>query len=334
LFIFSNLEVSRTGNVWGGTMKKVALLLAMALPLGLQAQQSGAGDAAPDGTVPTSVTFPVEKVQQPTDADLNCAGFIGKQLTSRDKFVTGGLETAFTTQFASGEAIFLNGKDYQLGQQYEIVRELKDPNRYEVFPGQWKSVKAAGQAFEELARVQVVDTRHKMAIARVEYSCNTVLPGDFVVPYVQKTALELHAPMRFDRFVQRSGTSGRIILAKDFDSEMGNGGKVYLNIGASQGLKVGDYLRATRSFEAIAHDSVEALSFKSPTLEPTQKIHPSLDATFLNRTNGPDIHVADMPRKGIGEIVILSVTPTTATGMVVFSLEPVHVGDRVEIDQQ
>jgi len=315
-------------------MKKVALLLAMALPLGLQAQQSGAGDPAPDGTVPTSVTFPVEKVQRPTTADLNCAGFIGKQVASREKFVTGGLESAFTTQFATGEAIFLNGKGYELGQQYEIVRELKDPNRYELFPGQWASVKAAGQPYEELARVQVVDTRHKMAVARVEYSCNTVLPGDFVIPYEPKAAVDVHPSIRFDRFIQPAATSGRIILAKEFDSELGNGGKVYLNIGANQGLKVGDYLRATRTFEAIAHDSVESLSFMSPTLEPTQAHQPSLDANFLSRTNGPDVHVADMPRKGIGEIVILSVTPTTATGMIVFSLEPVHVGDRVEVDQQ
>ena len=315
-------------------MKKVALLLAMALPLGLQAQQSGAGDSAPEGAVPTSVTFPVEKVQQPTTADLNCAGFIGKQVASRDKFVTGGMDSAFTTQFADGEAIFLNGKGYELGQQYEIVRELKDPNRYELFPGQWKSLKASGQAYEELARIQVVDTRHKMAVARLEYSCNTVLPGDFVVPYVQKTAIEAHPPLRFDRFVPASGTSGRIILAKDFDSELGNGGKVYLNIGANQGLKTGDYVRATRTFEAIAHDSVESLSFKADTLEPTQARQPSLDADFLSRTNGPNVHVADMPRKSVGEIVILSVTPTTATGMIVFSLEPVHVGDRVEVDQQ
>lgn len=315
-------------------MKKAVLLLAMTLPLGLQAQQSAASDPTPDGTVQTSVTFPVEKVQRPTDADLNCAGFISKQVGSKDKFVTGGMDSAFTTQYANGEVIFLNGKGYELGQQYEIVRELKDPNRYELFPGQWKSIKAAGQPYEELARVQVVDMRHKMAVAKIEYSCNTVLPGDFAIPYAAKTAIDYHNPMRFDRFIPASGTSGRIVLAKDFDSELGNGGKVYLNIGASQGLKTGDYLRVTRTFEVVAHDSVDSLSFQSPAMEPTQARQPSLDANFLSRTNGPDVHVADMPRKGVGEIVILSTTPSTATGMIVFSLEPVHVGDRVEQDQQ
>src|SRR5881275_2096445 len=125
--------------------------------------------------------------------------------------------------------------------------------------------------------------------------------------------------MRFDRFIQPAGTSGRIILAKEFDSELGNGGKVYLNIGASQGLKVGDYLRATRTFEAIAHDSVESLSFISPTLEPTQTHQPSLNINFLSRTNNPNVHVADIPRKNIKKIVILSITPTTATNIIMFS---------------
>jgi len=35
----------------------------------------------------------------------------------------------------------------------------------------------------------------------------------------------------------------------------------------------------------------------------------------------------------VGEIVIIGVTNTTATGMVVFSLEDIHAGDGVEVDQ-
>lgn len=46
------------------------------------------------------------------------------------------------------------------------------------------------------------------------------------------------------------------------------------------------------------------------------------------------IHVADLPRRSVGEIVILTTTPTTATGMVVFALEDIHLGDSVELDQQ
>src|SRR5262249_36459253 len=151
----------------------------------------------------------------------------------------------------------------------------------------------------------------------------------------EKTAVEFHPPMKFDRFAPANGqVNGRIILAKDFDSELGNGAKGYLNIRANQGLKVGDYLKAGRSYTATANDPVESLPVEEATMEPTQKAQPAIDPHLFNRTTGPQTHVADMPRRAVGEIVILTTTPTTATGMIVFSLEPVLVGDRVELDQQ
>ena len=314
-------------------MKKAVLFLLLLPPMALMAQQ-GSNDATPAGTVLTSVNFPTERLITPTAADLYCAGFISKPIASKNQFVAGGLESPFTTRFANHEAIYLNGK-YEAGEKYTIVREVVDPNRYELFQGQWSALKAAGQPYEELARVQVVDTRGKMAVAKVEFSCDTVLAGDYVVPFVEKPATAFHSPMRFDRFAVANGqVSGRIILAKDFDSELGNGGKVYLNIGASQGLKVGDFLRATRTYQATAHDAVESLSFKANTKEPTQNKQTVVDPGFMNKASGPEVHVSEMPSRAVGEIVIIGVTPATATGMIVFSLEPVHVGDRVELDQQ
>jgi hypothetical protein len=323
-------------------MKKAVLILLMSLPMTLAAQQA-VSDAAPSGTAPNSVTFPIEKVQTPTAADLNCAGYIGKPIEAKDRFVTGGLDSPFTTHYGIGEEIFLNGKGYEAGQEFEIVRALRDPNRYEIYPGQWAAVKAAGWPYAELGRVKVVDTRSRMAVAHIEYSCSAILPGDFAIPYVEKTAIAFHPPMRFDRFAPANGqVSGRIVLGKDFDSELGNGGKVYLNIGSNQGLKVGDFLRAERSYEATRRDAVDSLSFEARTMEPTQREQPSMGGSFLQSgsyTFGPaprgqEIHISEMPRRGVGEIVVLQTTPTTATGMIVFSVEPVYVGDRVELDQQ
>jgi len=174
-----------------------------------------------------------------------------------------------------------------------------------------------------------------MAIAQIEFSCDTVLPGDYAIPFVDKSQINFHPPMRVDRFAPANGqVSGRIILAKDFDTELGTGGKVYLNIGASQGLKVGDYVRAVRSFNATAHDSADSLSFSAPPLEPTQRQQPAMNPSLLNKTNGPQIEIAEMPRRAVGEIVITGTTPSTATGMIVYSLETLHLGDRIELDQQ
>jgi len=55
---------------------------------------------------------------------------------------------------------------------------------------------------------------------------------------------------------------------------------------------------------------------------------------FTQSGKGPTIHVSDYPRRAVGEIVVIGTTPTTATGMIVFALEDVHLGDRVELDEQ
>jgi hypothetical protein len=324
-------------------MKKTGmLLLLLLLSAGAYAQQAdtspsaGSGDSdAPQGTVPTTVSFPIERVQTPTYADLYCAGFVSKQLLPDANFVAGGLQTPNTTKFANGEMVYLAGGGYQAGQQYTILRELQDMDRYEIFAGQHTMLKAMGQPYAELARVRVIDARSKMAVAQIEFSCDPVNPGDIVVPYAEKTPVSFHPPLRFDRFAPpNSKTTGRIVMARDFDSVLGTGMKVYMNMGSSQGVKVGDHFRAVRSYAADLKDPVDSLSFKAALAEDTQKREPSIDAGMWTKNNGPMIHVADLPRRAVGEIVILSTTATTSTGMIVFALEDVHLGDAVEADDQ
>jgi len=322
-------------------MKKTGLLLLVLLAVGARAQQGGstadAGTpATPDKTQFTRAGFPIERIQTPTNADLYCAGFISKQAVPNVNFVAGGLQTPNTTKFVNGDMIYLAGSGYQTGQQYTIVRELRDPNRYELFGGQHALLKATGEPYSELARVRVVDTRSKMAIASVEFSCDGIVPGDLAVPFVEKLTIAFHAPVHFDRFLPPTGkVRGRIVMAKDFDSELGTGMKVYMNVGSSQGIKTGDYFRAVRSYEGDLKDPVDSLSFAASATEDTQKNPPVIEPTMLtSHDKGAKIHVADLPRRAVGEIVILSTTPTTSTGMIVYALEDVHSGDVVELDEQ
>ncbi len=296
---------------------------------------SNTGQESPEGTFPTTGNFPIERVQMPTYADLYCAGFLSKTRVPDSRYVAGGLQTPTTTKFVNGNLIYLAGQGYQPGQQYTILRELHDVNRYELFKGQNLLVKETGQPYAELARVKIVDTRSKMAIAQVEFSCDPVNPGDFAVPFVEKDRVAFHPQMHFDRFLPAKGQNmGRIVLAKDFDSQLGTGLKVYMNLGTNQGVKIGDYLRAVRSYTADLKDPVDSLSFKASTSEDTQLNPPSIEGNWATRTKGPRIHVADLPRRSVGEIVVIGTTPTTSTGMIVFAMEEVHPGDAVELDPQ
>ena len=319
-------------------MKKIGLLMVLvATAAGAQSAAEGASadSNTPQGTISTSVNFPVQRVQTPTYADVYCAGFINRQTLPDANFVAGGLQTPSTTKFVKGDVVFLKGSGYTAGAEYEIVRALRDINEYEMFPGQRKLLKATGQPYEEVGRVRVIDTRSKTAVARIEYSCDPINPGDTAIPFAEKQMVPFHAPLRFDRFLPTgSKVSGRIVMARDFDSALGTGQKVYFNVGSNQGVKVGDYFRAVRNYEADLNDPVDSLSFKAAISEDTQKKQPSVDPHMFTRSNGPVIHVRDLPRRAVGEIVVIGTTPTTATGMIVFAMEDVHAGDGVELDDQ
>jgi hypothetical protein len=110
--------------------------------------------------------------------------------------------------------------------------------------------------------------------------------------------------------------------------------KVYFNLGSNQGVKAGDYFRVVRPYEADLHNPVDSLSFKASTAEDTQAHPATMEKGMFGSSSGPNIHVADLPRRAVGEVVVLSTTPTTSTGMIVFAMEDVHLGDWVEIDQQ
>ena len=316
-------------------MKKTGLfVLLLATAAWAQSASDMTSADTPQGTAPTTTSFPTMRVQTPTYADLYCAGFVSKQSLPDANYVAGGLQTPSTTKFTRGDIVYLQGTGYTVGAEYEIIRALRDVNEYEMFPGQKKLLKETGQPYEEVGRVRVIDTRSKAAIGQIEYSCDGANPGDTTIPFAEKQAVSFHPPQHFDRFLPASNRpSGRIVMGKDFDFELGTGHKVYLNLGSNQGVKIGDYFRAVRPYDVDLKDPVDSLSFKAAIAEDTQKKMPSFDPAMFTKGNGPVIHVKDLPRRAVGEIVIISVTNTTATGMVVFALEDVHTGDYVEMEQ-
>jgi len=318
-------------------MKKTGLLLLLMVTATVAVAQQSTTAATPDasGVVNTSVNVPFVRFQTPTAADIYCAGFITKDRVPDANYVNGGLQTPTSTKFEIGELVYLAGSGYQAGQLYSIVRELRDVNEYEIYPGQKKVLAAVGRPYGEIGRVRVIDTRSHSAIAQVEFSCDPINPGDVAVPFVERPPVAFHVPGHFDRFAPANGKlSGRIVLGKDFDGVLGTGMKLFMNMGSNQGVKVGDYFRVVRSYSATLHDPVDSLSFRARTSEDTQMRPPTFEAKGFTRTKGPNIHVGDLPRRAVGEVVVLNVTPTASSAMVVFALEDVHAGDTVELDAQ
>jgi hypothetical protein len=319
-------------------MKKTGLLVLLAASFACaQSTLTSTMVATPDasGIVPTTRSVPFVRYQTPTNADLNCAGFISKNRVPDSNYVTGGLETPTDTKFENGEIVYLAGSSYQVGQLYSIVRELRDVNEYEIYPGMRKLLSAAGHPYSEVGRIRVVDMRNHGAIAEVVYSCDSINPGDVAMPFTEREPVAFHVPGHFDRFAPPSGKlTGRIVLAKDFDLVLGTGTTLYLNVGSNQGVKPGDYFRVMRSYSSTLKNPVDSLSFKAQTSEDTQMRPPTIEGNFLTKGKGPNIHVAELPKRTVGEVVVLSTTPTSSAAMIVFSFEDVYAGDNVELDHQ
>ena len=318
-------------------MNKTGLLLLLVMTATLAASQQTTMAATPDasGIINTSANMPFVRFQTPTAADIYCAGFLTKEHIPNANYVNGGLQTPASTKFGIGELVYLAGSGYQAGQLYSVIREMRDLNEYDIYPDRKKVMAAAGEPYGEIGRVRVIDARSRSAIAQVEFSCDPINPGDIVQPFVEKEPITFRVPEHFDRFALPNGKlSGRIVLGKDFDGVLGTGMKLYMNMGSNQGVKVGDYFRVVRTYSATLHDPVDSLSFKMNTSEDTQMNPPTFEANRFLRTKGPNIHVGDLPRRAVGEVVVLHVTPTASSAMVVFALEDVYAGDTVELDEQ
>jgi len=302
-------------------MKRSVALLMLAMAVAAAAQQYQASGAKVPEVKLTNI---VARQEAPTYSDIYCNGFLTQEKVHMAGYVAGGWHTPHSVRFADREYVYLEGSGFSAGAQYAIIRQERDPNRYEVFNGQAGMLRHLGRAYTDIGRVRVLSVRDKVAITHVEFACTDIMEGDAAIPFAERPTPPLRAKTNFDLFAPPNGKlTGRIVLAKDFDTLVGTGRKVYLNVGSNQGVKVGDYFRAVRTYSSYRDNQVDNLSFKASFYDDTQ-----IPAGMF-----PYSRLRDLPRISLGEVIVLSVTPASSTAMITMSLEDIHVGDGVELEE-
>ncbi|HWC17352.1 MAG TPA: OmpA family protein [Terriglobales bacterium] len=264
----------------------------------------------------------VELFNGPTMSEIYCAGFFTKESVRGTGTVLAGNHSPEAAHYVDHDYIYLAGNEVQEGKEYLLLRHTMDPNEYESFPGQLGMVRRLGEMYQDLGRAKVLYFRDRVAVAQIESSCADAMPGDIVVPFQERPRPEFKHTT-FERFPQPNGkTSGRIVMGKDLDTEIGDHRIVYLNVGEAQGVKPGDYFRITREYSSVASSQIDSLSFSAPSNDPSQK-DPS---RFNFRRNA-----GALPRLAVGELMVINTTNNSATALTTFTPEDIHLGDHVEM---
>lgn len=301
-------------------MKRIGLLMLAFVVSGLgQGTQAPPAQPQPQLTQTTGVTVS----SKPTPSDMYCSGYITTENVPESHFVVGGLDSPYQTHFAGAtDRVYIHGGGFKEGDKVQIVRKVRDPNRYQPFHGQSGDVKRLGQPYFERGYVRVIDVQKNVAIAIPELSCGDIVPGDLAIPLVDRPVPEFQNISLEPLAAPNGKTTGRIVMANEFDINVGSKQKVYLNIGEDKGLKVGDYLRATRTYDySYYHDNEAGMSTKASDTEETQKKPPKVSKR----------EVAELPRRTVADMIVLTVHPRSATAMILTALEAVRVGDNVEL---
>lgn len=302
-------------------MKRIGLLLLAFVGSGL-GQGTQPPPAQPQPQAQLTQTTGVTVSNKPTPSDMYCSGYITTQNVPENHYVVGGWNSPDQAHYAGAtDRVYIYGGGFKEGDKVQIVRKVRDPNRYEPFPHQSSTIKGLGQLYFERGYVTVINVQRNIAVAIPELSCGDIVPGDLAIPLVDRPVPEFQN-ISLDRFAASNGkTTGRIVMANEFDNNLGSKQKVYLSIGEDKGIKVGDYFRATRTYEYSYHDKEAGLSTRATDMEETQKKPPKISKG----------QVDEFPRRTVGDMIILTVHPRSATAMILTALEDVRVGDGVEL---
>jgi hypothetical protein len=259
---------------------------------------------------------------QPEYSQVYCSGFISDTKVPDDSYLISGEESHYKITFARGDYVYINrgqDKGVKVGDRYSVVRAITDPNRVEWFKSQNKLMKAMGTLYSDRGQVRVVNVQPTVSIAEVVFSCDYMQRADILRPLEDRPAPPFKDVSAFDHFAPVSGKPvGTIVNSNDFRQTTGRGSTIYVNLGVSQGLKVGDYLRVFRyqGMRTQTAPLTKGYQYQIYGFGSTPKRY----------------EWKDLPREVLGEGVVLNTTRNAGTVLLTYSSFEIYPGDYVEIE--
>jgi len=285
--------------------------------------------------------------QQPSNArpdsrlslDTLCAGFISEAQIKTNLKVVGSGKELQSYPFAERDLLYVNKgveQGVQTGGVYVIGRPLgavKQPF----------SKKMLGYYVKELGLARIVAVQNKTSTVQVIASCDEIWLGDVLIPYEPPPdtyAAEVHKASGkpvLDMTPDSTATKGQIILSRGFHEYLATNDIVFLDLGASTGIHPGDSFTIYRTI-----GQKEGL-----TKYRDDKIYSDREGGYgSERYRGGDLPLdapaeriddvtmmrPDLPKKVVGQLVIVKVDGTTSVARIVQTNEEVNIGDLVQLN--
>ena len=283
---------------------------------------------------------------------LYCAGYIRLQPLPQMPEIVGAVEEQEQRTFADGDVVYINAGSQQgirEGQNFQIVRPRGDVKGVHK-----QKLGFVGTYVQEVGQVNVFKVRENTSAARITFSCDVALLGDFLAPVPDRESPLARGEGSLDIYADPSGKqTGRLIMAKDSREMLTRNDIVYIDLGSEDQIKQGDYLTIYRPLgtgnitridnEELARN--RATGFQSDRFRggglSNQGSRAKDETAFVDAegryryrpitTREVKRHRPAMPRKIVGELVIIDVQTRTATAVITRVAAEVHTGDWVEI---
>ena len=284
------------------------------------------------GLVLPAVTARAQVIRNaPGTNDVYCSGTVTDQRVPDDTYIISGENSSYKLIFHPDDYVFINrgaSKGVKVGDEFDVIRPVSDAMestmllKYQEstlwFKYQSMLSHAMGTTWADIGRLRVIHVEEKTATAQSVWACDYMQRGDIVRPFAERPAPPFHEA-KFDIFAPPSGKKlAMVVNTKDFGQIAGAGKIVYVNLGAAQGVQVGDYFRVFR-YQATHND----LIYQIPDM--AYRVYGFGSAPVAYQWN-------DLPRQVIGEGIVLRTGPNASTVLVTISRSEIYAGDYVEVE--
>ncbi len=265
-------------------------------------------------------------------ADLYCTGYIADVAPSADLQIIGGERENFKSSFWQGEVVYLNkGRKggVQPGAVYYIIRPLGDVTHP-------FTKKRLGCLVREMGMLRVIEVQEETSTAEIIISCDMVTFGDLLKPYEEMESPDPRDAQPLPRYGEGSGgVKGQIVMSPNYSEYLSANRVVYIDLGSRQDVHTGDYFTIFREIggsERIATmptDNIVKKRSKDYGSGHYRGGDLSIEASRVHQNEVLRTR-PKLPRKVMGELIILKVEKNTSVALITRTTAEVNIGDYIE----